>query len=213
MTLYEQLNYIFERGYFSVVKHKEGGFLIVTVPCKQQYQDWYGDTEGMLYTDVYPTIEEAKANIFNCQLCLSKSNPHAQDNWEIVDTIHPSSLLGKGFQVGDRVTITGTLDFEGEITATDFRTNMPPYTVGYDGMFGFFNPEQLKPVLPSGSDNQTVKENMTVQKEEKKECVHDWKQVERRIRISELIETYESYPLWGCYKEGCGLVTCLDPNK
>jgi hypothetical protein len=50
-------------------------------------------------------------------------------------------------------------------------------------------------------------------KEEKKECVHEWKQVERRTRISEMMENYESYPLWGCYKEGCGLVTCIDPNK
>lgn len=153
MTLYESLLYNWERGFYSVVKHVDGGYLIVTAPRKQQYPDWHGDTEGIQYTAVYPTVEEAKDNVFNCELCLSRSNPCAQEepkHWEIIDTIHPSELMGKGFQVGDKVgfNINRLKGKTGLIVGKNEGKVPPAYNILIGDDAEWLLGQYLKPVLP-----------------------------------------------------------------
>lgn len=152
MTLYNQLLYNWERGFYSVVRRKGGDFLIVTTPLKQNHKDSYGDYEGMQYTYPCDSIEEAKKQVFDCECVLSRSNPCAMvapEHWEIVDTIHPSELMGKGFQVGDKVIIPSRLGFEGKVVdIEDDNVGSPVYTVEFDDTSGCFFQQDLKPVLP-----------------------------------------------------------------
>ena len=63
--------------------------------------------------------------------------------WKIVDTIHPSELMGKGFQVGDKVLIP-PLWVEKEITSIDENGIIEVN----QGARVWYAPHQLKPVLP-----------------------------------------------------------------
>lgn len=149
MTLYDQLMFYWERGFYSVVRRKGGDFLIVTTPLKQDHKDSYGDYEGMQYTYPCDSVEEAKKQVFDCECILSRSNPCAMaapEHWEIVDTIHPSELMGKGFQVGDRVKCVDGSHLDSRIFTVEKANKFGRYTL--ENVNGEMLHRELKPVLP-----------------------------------------------------------------
>lgn len=158
MTLYEQLIYNWERGFYSVVKNREG-YKIVSHRAP---------LDRLWVTATCDTLDLAKE-----QLGMSYTigdNGLIDDFWQIVDTIHPSELMGNGFQVGDKVEIKNYMRARQIFGVIDCITDEGTFHL--EGMVYencYFKHEDLKPVLPSGSDNQTVKEILTVQGEEKKE--------------------------------------------
>jgi hypothetical protein len=64
--------------------------------------------------------------------------------WKIVDTIHPSELMGKGFRVGDKVKFKDMLgtDCEGTVTSVD------EHGIHIGNSYFGCSADNLKPVLP-----------------------------------------------------------------
>src|SRR5258708_33487821 len=94
MSIYEQLEYNFSRGYYSVVKNKDIEFSIFSTKI--------GD--GFRFSYFEESVEDCKENIgindYSKEEIEENSKEH---NWQIIDTIHPSELMGAGIQVGDKV--------------------------------------------------------------------------------------------------------------
>lgn len=97
--LYDQLLYNWERGFYSVVKDKDDDYQVFSTK----------DSDGYFRgSDSWETKEEASRYIG--EVCYSPEEIEADSDyykWQIVDTIHPSELMGKGFQVGDKVIFEG----------------------------------------------------------------------------------------------------------
>ena len=139
MTLQQQLNYNWERGFYSVVKDKFGEFAVFTIARSPG---------GFECTDFFSTAERAKNFTFRCEVYDLRK----LDGAEIVDTIHPSELMGNGFQVGDKVyMISDKEKKEFEIEEVDIDQDG---LVALGGML--FNPIHLKPVLPVEEEKITV---------------------------------------------------------
>lgn len=144
MTLQQQLEYFWERGFYSVVKDTEATSLCYFIISTKDENGRFRESE---YSQ---TVEDAKLSI--------GANPGEKlgyldymDNWKIVDTIHPSELMGKGFQVGDKVKVP-RIDGSCEVIKASsgnkdaYEVKLP---INYSDMPSqFFTSSELKPVLP-----------------------------------------------------------------
>ena len=144
MTLQQQLEYFWERGFYSVVKDTEATSLCYFIISTKDENGRFRESE---YSQ---TVEDAKLSI--------GANPGEKlgyldymDNWKIVDTIHPSELMGKGFQVGDKVTINLARDSDNgkEGVVESFVNDGTLINVRVRGiLLEHIVPTHLKPVLP-----------------------------------------------------------------
>lgn len=145
MTLQQQLEYFWERGFYSVVKDTEATSLCYFIISTKDENGRFRESE---YSQ---TVEDAKLSI--------GANPGEKlgyldymDNWKIVDTIHPSELMGKGFQVGDKVKYKGV---EMVIEGAMYIGSQPYYFC--EGQKTRFSPLELKPVLPVEENKNCMK--------------------------------------------------------
>lgn len=200
-SLYGQLNYNWERGFYSVVKDRDNLFRIITTKC----------LTGFRSSSPHETLEAA-CRALGVWVLKSEDN---LDGIVIVDTIHPSELMGKGFQVGDKVKIVGRSNLEGEVTRIEQdNVGAPVYTVGHPlPVIGYFFQQDLKPVLPLNDQVVGSVEGLELSKEgywkakEKKECEHKVEDVSTNIGFE---TNFGRIPLFLCK---CGLVTCKNPNQ
>lgn len=137
MTLQQQLEYNWERGFYSVVKNNKSEYAIVTREC-------YGRIDnGFERTDWHTSVDEAKKYIFDCDYICDKN-----DNYEIIDTIHPSELMGKGFQVGDKVEVIFGVN-SGRTGTVQGKTYQGTYFLKeFEFDSHYYKTRDLKPVLP-----------------------------------------------------------------
>jgi hypothetical protein len=153
MNLYDQLQYNWERGFYSVV-FGDGLYRIFST------KDYTGD---LRMTDGYKSIEEAKKYIGERHGYNKSELDEEFSHWQIKNTIHPSELMGReGFQVGDRVifkdgeeeriaTITGHWNDYGLIDIEWYTDN--------DIVSLNVSLKDLKPVLPVEEKRDIKREN------------------------------------------------------
>lgn len=99
MTLEQQLEYFWERQVYSVLKDSNGKYCIVSTRNHDL---------GFRFSGFFPTIDIAKDYIGAFGRWENMVSDCILELCTIVDTIHPSELMGNGFQVGDKVLlITG----------------------------------------------------------------------------------------------------------
>lgn len=103
-SLAGQLEYNWERGFYSVVQDKWDDYYVVST------KSW---NHGFFITEPQLTVIAAKARIgdskeYSGDLINTLVNP-VNGGWKIIEneTFHPSELMGKGFQVGDKVRFEG----------------------------------------------------------------------------------------------------------
>lgn len=115
MNIYDQLIANWEAGYYTVVQ-SEGSFIIFSTK----------DRDGNLRNSSwYSSIEEAKNSIGYWSgptqdniLEVAKLN-----NWKIIDTIHPTELMGAGLEPGQKVRIKKNAKEECEKFDVDWNNN------------------------------------------------------------------------------------------
>lgn len=226
MTLSQQLNYNWERGFYSVVKDNRGNFIIFST------KDEYGSLRRTLSCE---SMREAMEQIGDCEGIHEELFPGLEKTagWKLIDSINPSELMGKGFQVGDKVKINEGkyIGSTGEVMEVNLEGKS--YAVKVEGHdqcgWPWVFQNEIKPVLPKEEDHtdyqcprcsrpwyqqcacpkkEYVAHVSEPQKEEKKECEHDWKE---ENYTNHYYEAENERKLWLCDK--CGLVTCLDPNR
>lgn len=148
-TLWEQLNHYFDRGYYSVVKNSGGSFIIFSTK----------DNDG------YFRVSLTNLNLRYCKnyigmSIISKEGLGMIDGAEIVELIHPSSLMGGTFRLGDKVkVIRGDCDDDvgriGIITQVD--DDQPKFKVQYDDTnynYDFYDADELElQLLPEQCDH------------------------------------------------------------
>ncbi len=139
-NLYQQLIYNWERGFYSVVKDEDGFYSIFST------KDQHGFLKG---TWSYAKRSEAKDCLGEREFG-SKADFDTEcrkNNWKIIDTIHPSELMGKGFQVGDKVNHQ---EYRiGKIIKVDPDDKEGlRYYVQFEEDCYWCNLDSLKPVLP-----------------------------------------------------------------
>lgn len=147
MTLAEQLEYNWERGFYSVVKDKQGLFWIVSTKMEDL------GTGGFRRSLGSNDIEECKASVGSSALTGEQIDICEEKcGWKIVDTIHPSELMGKGFQVGDKVKINMKGDYyngmNGVIELVINGGVLFNVRVQTGLLLEHISPQDLKPVLP-----------------------------------------------------------------
>ena len=97
-NLYNKLLYNWERGYYSVVKTDYNCYVIFSTK----------NLDGELRCSLVSATINAAKNTIGCEGSVSLATSEVNlSGWKIVDTIHPSELMGKGFQVGDKVEYKG----------------------------------------------------------------------------------------------------------
>lgn len=162
MTLYEQLMYNWERGFYSVVKETYGGvFAIISTK---------DDMKSFRSSGWFANVEECKEMVGRLELDLTGYTTRI----EVVDTIHPSELMGKGFQVGDRVL------YNGEDVVVDYyfdhsqRHIFGLKKIGGESIFdGWRTAADVKPVLPVEEISSATKEAMELLKKHGYKIVKD----------------------------------------
>ncbi len=139
-NLYDSLLYNWERGFYSVVQDKWDDYYVVST------KSW---NHGFFITEPQLTVIAAKARIgdskeYSGDLINTLVNP-VNGGWKIIEneTFHPSELMGKGFQVGDKVKYKGV---EMVIEGAMYIGSQPYYFC--EGQKTRFSPLELKPVLP-----------------------------------------------------------------
>lgn len=146
--LYDQLLYNWERGFYSVVQDKWDDYYVVST------KSW---NHGFFITEPQLTVIAAKARIgdskeYSGDLINTLVNP-VNGGWKIIEneTFHPSELMGKGFQVGDKVKVP-RIDGSCEVIKASsgnkdaYEVKLP---INYSDMPSqFFTSSELKPVLP-----------------------------------------------------------------
>ena len=112
MTLEQQLEYFWERQVYSVLKDSNGKYCIVSTRNHDL---------GFRFSGFFPTIDIAKDYIGAFGRWENMAPDCTLELCTIVDTIHPSELMGKGFRVGDKVKFKDMLgtDCEGTVTSVD----------------------------------------------------------------------------------------------
>lgn len=203
-SLYQQLLYNWERGFYSVVyatTFDEYAIFSTKSPS------------GLLrFSGLQKTVEQCK---FHIGATWYEGN--LDERWKIVDTIHPSELMGKGFQVGDKVL------YEDEVCTVKRAGGSSRICIESDYTEYMVNTDELKPVLPLSSkadkdgylpirwhDKPEFEAEDT---EEKKECEHEWEQMFwKEFLPDQSIYKTHPIPMWGCINK-CGLVTCKNPNQ
>ncbi len=142
MTLQQQLEYFWERGFYSVVKDGDRYGIFSTK-----------DKEGKLRYCYANSIDVAKTLIGQYQ-STQFGYPDEEDisMMRFRGTIHPSELMGKGFQVGDKVEYKGVkMVVEGSM----YIGSQPYYFC--EGQKTRFSPLELKPVLPVEENKNCMK--------------------------------------------------------
>lgn len=147
-NLYDSLLYNWERGFYSVVQDKWDDYYVVST------KSW---NHGFFITEPQLTVIAAKARIgdskeYSGDLINTLVNP-VNGGWKIIEneTFHPSELMGKGFQVGDKVKVP-RIDGSCEVIKASsgnkdaYEVKLP---INYSDMPSqFFTSSELKPVLP-----------------------------------------------------------------
>lgn len=151
MNLQQQLEYNWERQVYSVLKDSNGKYCIVSTRNHDL---------GFRFSGFFPTIDIAKDYIGAFGRWENMAPDCTLERCTIVDTIHPSELMGReGFQVGDRVifkdgeeeriaTITGHWNDYGLIDIEWYTDN--------DIVSLNVSLKDLKPVLPVEEKKETV---------------------------------------------------------
>lgn len=156
LSLYEQLLYNWERGFYSVVKDGDRYGIFSTK-----------DKEGKLRYCYANSIDVAKTLIGEYQSTqFGYPDEEEISMMRFRGTIHPSELMGKGFQLGDKVMITHGkyVGSEGEIM--EVNQEGKSYAVKINGHdqcgWPWVFQNELKPVLPF----EEKKDNCVVCKEQ-----------------------------------------------
>lgn len=131
-NLYDQLLYNWERGFYSVVKDGDRYGIFSTK-----------DKEGKLRYCYANSIDVAKTLIGEYQ-STQFGYPDEEDisMMRFRGTIHPSELMGKGFQVGDKVL------YEDEVCTVKRSGGSSRVCIENDYTEYMVNTDELKPVLP-----------------------------------------------------------------
>jgi len=150
MTLQQQLEYNWERGFYSVVKTEKGNYVIFSTK----------NHEGELRCSLVSQTKEGAINTIGIEGSVAFATADVNlSGWKIVDTIHPSELMGKGFQVGDKVEVAGGIynlvEINGPTVVIRNNTSVRDITTDYN---------HLKPVLPVEEKNLCMKCGVHVSK-------------------------------------------------
>ena len=98
MFTYDDAQYNWEKGYYSLVKNKDGRYCLFSTK----------DSDGDLRYSGWWTTEKQVLKYFsdgNGYIKKRFNDFSKADSWQLVRTIHPNELMGEGFKVGDRVKI------------------------------------------------------------------------------------------------------------
>lgn len=156
-SLYDSLLYNWERGFYSVVKNKHNKYQIFSTK----------DPKGMLKkTRISTDLEELKSLIGEewgeSNECFS--DEYDERNWKIVDTIHPSELMGKGFQVGDVVRVSNWVKGATGVGTVEGITDRGTYYLKEKEFVNwYFYHNDLKPVLPQPRDRAELSQSECTQ--------------------------------------------------
>lgn len=146
-NLYDSLLYNWERGFYSVVKDKWDDYYVVST------KSFSG---AFFVTEPHIAIDAAKHQVGNSKeyqdYLLDQMADAKNGGWKILEneTFHPSELMGKGFQVGDKVTIPTSKEPEDvyEITDTYGRGEYSISCIKHEDHCHDVYHQVLKPVLP-----------------------------------------------------------------
>lgn len=151
MTLQQQLEYFWERQVYSVLKDSNGKYCIVSTRNHDL---------GFRFSGFFPTIDIAKDYIGAFGRWENMAPDCTLELCTIVDTIHPSELMGKGFRVGDKVTINLARDSDNgkEGVVESFVNDGTLINVRVRGiLLEHIVPTHLKPVLPVEENKNCMK--------------------------------------------------------
>ncbi len=149
MTLEQQLEYFWERQVYSVLKDSNGKYCIVSTRNHDL---------GFRFSGFFPTIDIAKDYIGAFGRWENMVSDCILELCTIVDTIHPSELMGKGFRVGDKVKFKDMLgtDCEGTVTSVD------EHGIHIGNSYFGCPADNLKPVLPVEEREVCMKCGVTI---------------------------------------------------
>ena len=149
MTLEQQLEYFWERQVYSVLKDSNGKYCIVSTRNHDL---------GFRFSGFFPTIDIAKDYIGAFGRWENMAPDCTLELCTIVDTIHPSELMGKGFRVGDKVKFKDMLgtDCEGTVTSVD------EHGIHIGNSYFGCPADNLKPVLPVEEREVCMKCGVTI---------------------------------------------------
>ena len=153
-NLYDKLLYNWERGFYSVVKDKWDDYYVVST------KSW---NHGFFITEPQLTVIAAKARVgdskeYSGDLINTLVNP-VNGGWNIIEneTFHPSELMGKGFQVGDKVEYKGSIMEVDHFNDHDERIFGMREIGGAPIYDGWHTSAQVKPVLPVEENKNCMK--------------------------------------------------------
>lgn len=146
-NLYDKLLYNWERGFYSVVYSSVNGYGMVTTKTSTGslwFSGWHNERK----------VVETRIGLYPLEI------KNEGKGIEIVDTVHPSELMGKGFQVGDKVTINLARDSDNgkEGVVESFVNDGTLINVRVRGiLLEHIVPTHLKPVLPVEENKNCMK--------------------------------------------------------
>ena len=151
LSLSQQLQYNWERGFYSVVQDSTKRYSLFTTKDEQG---------GIIHSPFFFFKEDCLTNLGTMGSMVEKEEIKNYE-WKIVDTIHPSELMGKGFQVGDKVTIPTSKEPEDvyEITDTYGRGEYSISCIKHEDHCHDVYHQVLKPVLPVEEERAIKREN------------------------------------------------------
>lgn len=97
LNIFNQILHNWEKGYFSVVKDKNGWYRLFTF-----YNGWDFSVSAPNRKGVPPEIKYLNGDTWT-EVEIGEYSQ--KEDWKIVDTIHPSELMGSGLKKGDKVKI------------------------------------------------------------------------------------------------------------
>ena len=221
-SLTSQLEYNWERGFYSVVQDSTKRYSLFTTKDEQG---------GIIHSPFFYLKEDCLTNLGTMGSMIDEELVKSWE-WQIVDTIHPLELMGKGFQVGDKVcfNINRLKGKTGLIVGDNEGTFPASYNILIGDDAEWLLGQYLKPVLPVEEDIckdcKKVIEKGTCQltnqchvcevmeyQAKKKECVHRFEFFEVKPLVKTIIGDIESCTrrIYSCVN--CGLVTSKDPNE
>lgn len=132
-NLYDKLLYNWERGFYSVVYSSVNGYGMVTTKTSTGslwFSGWHNERK----------VVETRIGLYPLEI------QNEGKGIEIVDTIHPSELMGKGFQVGDKVKCVDGSHLDGRVFVVEKVNALGRYIL--ENVNGEMLDRELKPVLP-----------------------------------------------------------------
>lgn len=143
MNIIKQLKENYRKGYFSVVEREDGYKKIFTFKYKDRFHCSYWEEPE----------EECKEYFGSYYFFDEITEEPEEDNWKIIDTIHPSKLMGEGWKVGDRCLCEGK---EWEIT--QLGSHYDANDVKLDD-FGLVNISEIKPIIEEEEEHGMIDDN------------------------------------------------------